>query len=74
MADGAEPIAIGTPEERHELETTASLLTLADPDGVDAYELREELDSLGDRPGKVLRLALARADEATLKSSGQAAD
>jgi mycothiol synthase len=69
MAEAAEPIQIGAPEERSELETTASLLTLADPDGVDANELQEELASLRDRPGKVLRLALARADGAVTGAS-----
>ena len=57
MARAAEPIGVGAPEGRSDLETAASLLTLADPDGVAADELQEELVSLGDRPGKVFRLA-----------------
>jgi mycothiol synthase len=61
MANGAEgPTAIGALEGRVELDAAAGLLTLTDPDGVDPDELEEELASLGDRPGKILRLAVAR--------------
>jgi mycothiol synthase len=60
MRRAEEPIVIGALDGRAELDAAAGLLTLTDPDGVDPDDIEEELAALGDRPGKILRLAVAR--------------